>query len=342
MSMVKIEEISKRIFNIFIQAGVSPEDAAIMVDVLNDAQMKGIVTHGYVRVKKYVDCIKSGGIKPAGNPKIVWDSPSWAIADGNGGLGIVIAYKAAKLAIQKAKETGIGIINVRNSHHLGPVGYYAAMCADEGMYSMAMSNGDPLLAATGSREKNIGNNPFAYAVPAGKYDKILYDVAISMGSDMKIIQMGEENKKVPDGWMLDVDGRPSNTPADYLAGGVLLPFGGYKGYGLALMVESFAAVLSGAAVTHDVKAWNTTEGASGNVGHFIMALDLEKIGGREIYEKRIEGIIDEIKSSKLADGAEGIYYPGEKERMAKAKCLEYGVVEVLPSTLKFIKDSEEL
>jgi len=340
MAVVNLSEIKERVYKIFVKAGLSSEDAQIITEVLTDAQMKGIYTHGFVRVKKYVDCIKSGGILPEGNPEVMCDMPSWALLDGKGGLGIIIAYKAAKLAIEKAKQTGVGIVNINNSHHLGPVGYYAAMCADEGMVSMAMSNGDAMIAATGSREKNIGNNPFAYAVPAGKYDKILYDVAISLGSDMKIIQMLEENKQVPNGWMIDKDGRPSNNPADYMEGGVLLPFGGYKGYGLALMVETFAAVLSGAATTHNVHAWNSVPGASGDVGHFIMALDVSKIGNAENYAKRVEGIIDEIKGSQLAEGADMIYYPGEKEHNSVAKCLEEGTVFVADSTLALIEEVE--
>lgn len=341
MAIVNLNEIKTRVYNIFTKAGLTAEDAQIITDILTDAQMKGLYTHGYVRVKKYVDCIKAGGIAPEGNPEIITDTPSWASLDGKGGLGIIIAYKAAKLAIEKAKATSVGIVNIRGSHHLGAVGYYAAMCADEGMFSMAMSNGDAMLAATGSRQSNIGNNPFAYAVPAGKYDKILYDVAISLGSDMKIIQMQEEGRPVPDGWMIDKNGKPSNTPSDYLAGGVLLPFGGYKGYGLALMVETFAAVLSGAAMTHNVHAWNKTPGACGDVGHFIMALDISRMGDPEAYAKRVESLIDEIKASELAEGADQIYYPGEKEHISRAKCVESGTVFVADSTMALLAEAEK-
>ena len=340
MALVRVNEIYERVLKIFEKAGLTHDDAVLMAEVLTDAQMKGITTHGYIRVKKYVDCIKSGGIQPAGELKIETELPSWAKVDGQGGLGIVIACKAADLAIKKAKETGVGIVNVYNSHHLGPAGYYAAKCADAGMMGMVMSNGDVLVAATGSREKTIGNNPFAYAVPAGKYDKILYDVAMSMGSDMKIIQMEKEGKQVPNGWMLDAQGRPSNNPSDYMAGGVLLPFGGYKGYGLALMVETFAAVLSGAAVTQNVHAWNNTPGTSGNVGHFIMALDIAKMCDLDEYIKRTETIIDEIKGSKKAEGAEGIFYPGEKEQVSKNACLANGIVEVADSVMELIEEAE--
>ena len=328
MAQVKIDEIKSKVKAVFEKAGVPAPDAEVITEVLTDAEMKGIKTHGFVRVKKYISCIESGGIKPQCDIEVLVDTPSWALVDGKGGLGIGISVKAVDLAIEKAQKTGVGIVNVRGSHHLGPAGYYAARCADKGMLGMAMSNGDILVAATGSREKTIGNNPFAYAVPAGKYDKILYDVAMSVGSDMKIIQMQNEGKPVPDGWMIDKDGVPSNTASDYLAGGTLLPFGGYKGYGLALMVETFAAALSGSAMTKDVHAWNSTPGTCGNVGHFFLALDISKIGSTEDYISRVEGMIDEISSSKLAKGADKIYYPGEKEQISRAKCLDAGLVSV--------------
>ena len=337
MSQVKICEIKEKLNTIFVREGVAPENAAILTDVLTDAQMKGIVTHGFVRAKRYVDCIRAGGISPACELTTLVDTPSWALVDGNGSLGIVIADKAADIAIEKAKATGVGIVNVRGSHHLGPVGYYAAKCADEGMVALAMSNGDAMVAATNSKVPCIGNNPFAYAIPAGKYDKILYDVAISVGSDMKIIAMMKEGRLAPDGWLIDKDGRPSNNPKDYLDGGVLLPFGGYKGYGLALMVETFAAALSGSAMTKNVHAWNKNPETCGNVGHFFMALDVSKICDKDEYISRVEGLIEEIASADLAEGADKIYYPGEKEQILKNECLTAGTVEVKDEILAEIE-----
>ena len=182
---VAVKEIKQRSIKVFEAAGLTTEDAEIITGVLLETEMRGVFTHGFMRLERYIECINSGGIKTDGKYEIVYDSPSWVSIDGNDNLGIVISYKATKLAMEKAKETGIGIVNVRGSHHFGAAGYYTSMCADSDMVGMSMSNGDILIAATGSGEKTIGNNPFSYAFPADKYGKIVYDIAMSYTSDEK-------------------------------------------------------------------------------------------------------------------------------------------------------------
>ena len=337
---VQIEDIRNRSIEAFEKVGVSSDDAKIITEVLLETEMRGVFTHGFMRLERYINCIRSGGIKTDGNYEVAYDSPSWASIDGKDNLGIVISYKAMKLAMEKAKETGVGIVNVRGSHHFGAAGYYTSMCADNDMVGMAMSNGDILIAATGSGEKTIGNNPFSYAFPANKYGKIVYDIAMSYTSDRKVVQMDKEGKKLPEGWIIDKDGKPTTDPGEYEKGGTLLPFGGYKGYGLAMMVETLAATLSGAAMTKNVHAWNTDENCGGNVGHFFMALDISKLGNPDEYKNRVDAMIDEIKNSKKADGCEKIYYPGEIEMEKLAKCKEVGYVEILDETMESVERIE--
>jgi len=331
--LVKIEEIKKRAVAAFKAVGLSDEDANIISGVLLETEMRGVFTHGFFRLERYIKCIRSGGIKTDGCYDVTFDSPSWAQIDGKGNLGIVISCKAMKLAMEKAKAAGIGIVNVKGSHHFGAAGYYTSMCADNGMAGMSMSNGDRMIAATGSAAKVIGNNPFSYAFPAGKYGKVVYDIAMSPTSDIKVLQAEKEGKQLPSGWLIDKNGNPTTDPADYLKGGILIPFGGYKGYGLAMMVELFGAVLSGAATTKDVHAWNADPEACGNVGHFFMAIDISKLGGVDAYSSRTEALIDEIKSAKKADGVDTIYYPGEIEQKKMAACLERGYVEIADDTM---------
>lgn len=338
---VQIEDIKNRAIAAFEKVGVKPDDAKIITEVLLETELRGVFTHGFMRLERYINCIRSGGIKTDGNYEVLFDSPSWASIDGKDNLGIVISYKAMKLAMEKAKETGVGIVNVKGSHHFGAAGYYTSMCADNDMVGMSMSNGDILIAATGSGEKTIGNNPFSYAFPADKYGKIVYDIAMSYTSDRKVVQMDKEGKKLPEGWIIDKDGKPTTDPGEYEKGGTLLPFGGYKGYGLAMMVETLAATLSGAAMTKNVHAWNTDENCGGNVGHFFMALDITKLGNSADYKKRVDDMIDEIKNSKKADGCDKIYYPGEIEMEKLAKCKEAGYIEIMDDTMESVERIEK-
>ena len=338
---VQIEDIKNRAIAAFEKVGVKPDDAKIITEVLLETELRGVFTHGFMRLERYINCIRSGGIKTDGNYEVLFDSPSWASIDGKDNLGIVISYKAMKLAMEKAKETGVGIVNVKGSHHFGAAGYYTSMCADNDMVGMSMSNGDILIAATGSGEKTIGNNPFSYAFPADKYGKIVYDIAMSYTSDRKVVQMDKEGKKLPEGWIIDKDGKPTTDPGEYEKGGTLLPFGGYKGYGLAMMVETLAATLSGAAMTKNVHAWNTDENCGGNVGHFFMALDITKLGNPAEYKKRVDDMIDEIKNSKKADGCDKIYYPGEIEMEKLAKCKEAGYIEIMDDTMESVERIEK-
>lgn len=330
---INTAEIKKRAEAIFVKVGLTPADAEIISEVLLETEMRGVFTHGFFRLERYVKCIKSGGIKTDGTYKTTFDSPSWAQIDGKGNLGIVISYKAMKLAMEKAKNTGIGIVNVKGSHHFGAAGYYTSMCAKNGMAGISMSNGDRMIAATGSAQKVIGNNPFSYAFPAGKYGKVVYDIAMSPTSDIKVLQAEKEGKLLPEGWLIDKNGNPTVDPSEYLKGGILIPFGGYKGYGLAMMVELFGGILSGAATTKDVHAWNADPNANGNVGHFFMAIDISKLGGADAYSARTESLIDEIKSAKKADGVSEIYYPGEIEQRRMEKCLESGFVDIADDTM---------
>lgn len=333
---ISIESIRQRSNSIFKAAGLSESDAAIITEVLLETEMRGVFTHGFFRLERYIKCIRSGGIKTDGSYELIFDSPSWAQLDGKGNLGTVISYKAMSLAMEKAKATGIGVVNVKGSHHFGAAGYYTSMCANNGMAGISMSNGDRMIAATGSAAKVIGNNPFSYAFPAHKYGKVVYDIAMSHTSDIKVLQAEKEGKQIPAGWLVDKNGNPTTDPAEYLKGGILMPFGGYKGYGLSMMVELFGALLSGAAMTKDVHAWNAEPGQNGNVGHFFMALDISKLGDPMEYKLRTDALIDEIKSAKKAEGIDTIFYPGEIEQKKLEACLESGYVNIADDTMEAI------
>ncbi len=325
---------------IYLAAGLSQEDAEIISDALIENEMTGIASHGLIRTWKYVHCIQAGGIRPAGDYELIYDSPSWAVADAKGALGIPVSVRATRLAIRKAKETGIGIVNVRHSHHFGAAGQYTRAIAREGMFGMAMSNTGPMMAITGTNVRRAGNNPFSYCVPAGKYDYLMLDMAMSKYADGKLQIFRAKGLPMPDGCALDKNGNPTNDPNDYFAGGILLPFGDYKAYGLAIMVDLLSGVLSGAGILGEVNAWNTKPGTDGNTGHFFLALDIARVCPLDEYVARVEQMIEWYKSAPTLPGVDQIRYPGEPEQDAMREALIKGI-GLPPSTIQSLQETAD-
>jgi LDH2 family malate/lactate/ureidoglycolate dehydrogenase len=319
--------------------GVSVEDSAITADTLVTADQWGISSHGIFRLSRYVDCIKSGGIKPEAPFTIEKKGGPWYLASANGGLGIPASFKAVNIAIKTAQECVIGVVNVKCSHHNGAEGYYANLCADKNMAGMVMSTGSPIMAISGSAGKVIGNNPFSYGVPAGKFGNIVFDVAMSALADGKIQIARKNGRKLPLGCILDRNGNPSVNPEDYLDGGALLPFGSHKGYGFALMVEIFAGVLSGAGLLDEINSWNEDPGKCGNTGHLFIAFDIKQMLDYNVYISKIEEMAEKIKNSAKMPGVARILLPGEIEKENKIK--SNNTIELSASSFESLQKAAE-
>jgi len=308
-----------------MSVGASEKESKAVAWVLTSADERGVHSHGCVRMEGYTACLRSGGVKGNARYTTVSEGPSFALIDAGQGLGIPVSEYAADLVIRKAKETGIGIVNVRNSHHHGACGYYSIKCAREGLIAEAMSTGDIIMAAAGTAEDSIGNNPFSYAVPAGKYGIICYDIAMSTVAMGKVAIAADEGCRIPLGWMLDKDGNPTTDPWSYANGGTMVPFGGYKGSGLSMMVESLAGILSGAALLKDIHAWNKDPEHGGNVGHCFIAIDPGKLNPGFSIPERAEEMIEELRSHRKAPGVDRIYFPGEIEQEKEKKAQSEGI-----------------
>ena len=330
MKRISRQELTDKLLVLFQKLGVSREDAKMVADTLIKADQWGVASHGVMRVERYVRCLQSGGILADAAFTVEQQFGGWVRASGNGGLGIPASCKATELVIQLAKEHGIAIVNLRQSHHNGAEGVYADMIAKEGMIGMVMSTGNPIMAVTGSCEATIGNNPFAYAVPAGKYGTLMMDVAMSAVADGKIRVLKSMGKLLEPGCVLDKNGNPTNVPDEYLDGGVLLPFGAHKGYGLSVMVECMSGIMSGAALTHEINSWNEIPGHCGNTGHMFMAMDISKMMELDDYVHSVETMIEQFKNAKKADGVSEIFYPGELEQRRAAQAGD--TVSMLEST----------
>ena len=320
-----VERLKAKTAEIAGKAGVPKADADRIADVLVTADMRGIFSHGVVRLARYLDCINAGGIKPAADLEILRESPNSLMASAAGGLGIPAAVKTMDRLLEKAKTQAISIATVSHSDHYGAAGYYAMMAADRGLVGFSASNTCPLVAPTGGRAATIGNNPFAYAAPGTKHRAVLFDVCMSKVAAGKLVIAAEAGKKIPEGLILTKDGRPTTDPGEIWHDAVMLPFGEHKGYGLAVMVEMMTGVLGMAGMMAGVHSWNTQPGRDADTGHSFVVVNPEFFGGCEAFRARIDAMVDELKACPPCEGSTEVLYPGELEWRREALALAEGV-----------------
>ncbi|MEM2366905.1 MAG: Ldh family oxidoreductase, partial [Candidatus Bathyarchaeia archaeon] len=282
-------------------------------------------------------------VNPKPNIKIVSESASTALVDGDSGLGQVVAYKAMEIAVKKACEVGVSAVGVRNSHHFGIAGYYALQAIRRDMIGMVMTNSEALVAYTHSIGRNIGTNPIAVGFPTRKPPPVLFDAATSVVPVGKIEVYAKEGKKIPLGWATSPEGKLLDDPREVLAKrGALLPlggfgeeFGGHKGAGLALVVDLLCGVLTGANYGKNVK--HTTEKERANVGHFMIAININHLTSIDTFLERVEEYKAYVKSlTKISENAE-IWIPGEKAWLTMETRKRIGI----PVHKKILKEIRE-
>lgn len=310
---------------LMVGTGLSREDARLASEILVAADMRGVSSHGTVALRRYARQIRAGGMNPSAKMKVLREGPAWAVVDGDAGLGVLSAYRATKIAISKAKDVGVGVVGVRNGMHFGAAAYFAMMMAKEDQIGLAMSNVDVNMSIPGAAGRVIGNNPFAYAVPAGEEKPIVFDIAMSVAAGGKINTARDEGKRIPEGWLVDADGRPTTDPWEFVKGGALVPFASHKGYGLAMMVEILAGVMTGAAVTKDIGCWVRDLDRPCDVGFLFIAIDVGMFMPIEEFRSRMDSLIRQMRNSLRAPGADRIYVPGEIEDEKEEDALINGV-----------------
>jgi len=306
--------------------GLDENDAATTAEVLVTTDTWGTFSHGTNHLRNYLKKIRAGGINPWAKPQVILEGPAWAIIDGHAAMGMVSGCYAMGLAIEKAHACGLGYTAVRNSSHFGAAGYYASLAVKQDMIGIAMSNTDCNMTAPGGRASLIGNNPFAYAAPAGEEHPIFLDIALSATASTKIHGAKTQGKRIPEGWIVDADGLPTTEIGDWPEVGSMLPIAGHKGYGLAVMVEIFSAVLSGAAVTREVLPWLHRLSEPSGTGHSFIAMDVGKFMPIADFKRRMDEMIRAIKASPKAKGSDRIWLPGEMEWERRATALEEGML----------------
>jgi LDH2 family malate/lactate/ureidoglycolate dehydrogenase len=319
--------------DLFIGYGFTPEHAASIADCLVTTDMRGIRSHGTVRVEMYLTQMKKGAIDPKGVPEIVRDNPTSAVIDGHKAAGAPVCDLAFSLAREKAEKYGMGMVTVRNSNHFGPAGHWAVKLAGTDMIGLAATNGPPLVAAPCSCRAVIGNNPFSVAVPGSKNPNMCVDISNGMMAFGKIHEYRRLNKPFPENCWLDDKGEPTTDPfaTDFLKF-ISLPFGMHKGFCLAVIVEALTSMLAGGAVAEEFAPPGCDLDASNPTSHVFMAVRLEDFIDPAAYKAKADWLIDYFHDAKTRRENDKVLYPGELENLSYAKALEEGIF--IPDNVK--------
>lgn len=305
-------------------SGLTEKDAAYAADVFTAADTRGIHSHGTRQIRQLMNNVKDGRIDPAASPEVCIDCLAASIIDGHNAMPTTNAVEAMELAIKKAREAGIGFVGVKNSSHIGALSYYPLQAAKEGMIGLAMTNTDPWMTVPGGKGPIMGTNPIAYAVPNGTSDPIFLDIATSSVAVTKILSMKAIGKKLPEKWLVDENGIPTDDPADYPQKGALLPMAMHKGYGLALLVEILVSSLTGAAFLSGINCWLNDIPTFANEGHAFLAINVDALAGNEAFLSRLKSMTTEILESPKAENGT-IILPGDIEHQKRKKAYAAGL-----------------
>lgn len=338
MIRVDHERLIRFVSRAFEKLGVPAEDAAIAANVLVQADLRGVDTHGVIRFNPYgwyVKWLSEGSMTARPNLRIMRESHSTALLDGDRGIGMVIGHRAMELAIRKARETGVGLVAVRNSRHYGMSAYYAMMALQHDMIGIAMTNASRQVVPTFGREARFGTNPMCFAVPALEERPFVLDMATTTAAAGKLELAARQGKTIPLGWALNEHAAATDDPRTAQQARRLLPLGGsrqggsHKGYGLAIVVEILCGVLSGTLTALDAD--------QDPRGHFFAAIRLDQFRPSGEFKRDMDRLIRELKLTPPIEGQSRVYVAGEIEFETAEERSERGV-PLLPSVLKGLRE----
>jgi L-2-hydroxycarboxylate dehydrogenase (NAD+) len=326
---------------IFLAIGCPDEDAELASKILISADLRGIDSHGIARLVGYVRLFDNGRLNPKPKVKIIHETPSTGVLDGDAGLGLVVAPKAMQIAIEKAEKVGSGWISVQNSNHFGIAGYHASLALEHDMIGWAMTHAAPLVTPTFSKEKLLGTNPIAVAIPAKTEPAFLADFASTAVAYGKLEILQRKNKPAPIGWVQDKNGNASDDANAIKNGGALLPLGtdrehgSHKGYGLGAIVDILSGVLSGANFGPWVPPFATAgfmaagEQVGVGTGHFLGAMRIDGFRPADDFKSDMDKWIKRFRNAEAVEGQK-VIIPGDPERETEAERLLTGIDVIGP------------
>lgn len=296
----------------FTGLGMRPDEARLVAQVLVTADLFGLGTHGLGRIESYGERMLLGGIAPQPTIEVEPVAAALCRVNGHNGVGPLVGMRALHAAMDAARTCGVGVALARGSNHFGPISPYSLIAAEAGFASIIGSNATTTIAPWGGSDARLGNSPIGFGVPHPGGDPFLLDMAMSVVARAKIRNALKRGEAIPDTWATDARGRPTTDPAAALDG-FLLPIGSHKGYGLALMVDLFAGLLSGAAYLTHVKSWSDAPEEPQNLGHFFILIDTRRLGSSEWLAERMRDFAAILHASPAADETRSVIVPGELE-----------------------------
>lgn len=307
------------------QAGLPADDAAETATLMAQADQQGSDGHGIIRLPQYVRRLRAGGINTHPNIRVVTEKSAMALVDGDNGMGHLVASYAARLAIKKAGEAGVAWVGTRASNHAGPASLYARMPIERDMIGLYFAVGNANhLPPWGGMTMLLSTNPIAVGIPAGSEPPVVLDMATTVSSYGKVKARAKRGELMPEGWMIDRQGRPLTDPRR-CEEGFLLPIGGYKGYGLALVVGLLAGTLNGAAMGKDVVDFNKDHLTRTNTGQSILVIDPRAFGDLELFKAAVDVLIRDLRAAERLPGVARIWLPGEQSHLKRASYGREGV-----------------
>ncbi len=314
-----------------LKTGVPRPDAELVADHLVLANLRGVDSHGVIRLPYYVEGLEKGYLNKLCNVRVLRQGPTWVLIDCGMCLGIVGAVKASEIALEKSLNAGVAVAGAVGLGHVGMLAYYTSRVAEKGLIGLALANGVAEMPPWGGVGKVFGTNPISIGIPRSGSAPILVDMATSAIAKFKVHLAAAQGQQLPEGVALNSEGRPTRDPEEALRG-CLLPFGGYKGYSLALFVEVMASALIGGPSSVEVRDHPSQQG-----GFFITVINPEIFGDKIQFLSRIENLVSTIKSVRHAEGVEEIMLPGEPEERAVRERLKRGI-PIDPKTVQRLRE----
>jgi LDH2 family malate/lactate/ureidoglycolate dehydrogenase len=309
---IPVAQVRRFLTSSFERLGLPPGDAATIAELMTEAEVQGSDGHGVIRLVPYARRIRAGGVNVKPDIRVVKEKAAMALIDGDNGMGHLVMKKATEMAIAKAKQCGIAWVGSRLSNHAGPASLYARMCLAHDMVGMYFAVGNANhLPPWGGLDMLLSTNPIAVAVPAAEEPPVVLDMATTVAAYGKVKAKAQRGEQMPEGWMIDRQGQPLTDPkrADE---GFLMPIGGYKGYGLAMIVGLLAGTLNGAAMGSEVVDFNKDDTSVTNTGQAIVAIDPDAFGDVAEFKARVDKLVRELRASERMPGVDRIWMPGEQ------------------------------